>query len=87
MIGSHLKDQGLSELVLEYITSRAPKWPMDLKRLTAKERQLFNIGVLSLVGPDSKAEDSRRLVQFTSGLIYRICLHLVPPNRQIRVSV
>ncbi|KAL1984422.1 hypothetical protein VTN96DRAFT_9116 [Rasamsonia emersonii] len=85
-IDTHLENQGLHELVLRYLASGNRQWHMNLKNLTANERVLFNIEVLSLVDPDNKTEDNERLVHFTSGLIYCICLHSVLSKRKIRSS-
>jgi hypothetical protein len=65
--------------VLKYIVSGDRQWKLNLRKLSRDESMLFHIGILSLVDEDANDDDPdrARLVSFTSGLIFRACIHSV----------
>jgi hypothetical protein len=87
-IDGYLERNSLSQLVLSYIVSGDLQWRLNLRKLSRDERMLFHIGILSLVDKDANDDDSdrARLVSFTSGLIFRACIHSVFPKRTSRLK-
>jgi hypothetical protein len=71
----------LRELVWGYLVSGNRAWDMDLMKLSSDEKELFNIGILSIV----EEAPGNSVVSFTSGLIYRMCICSTFPQRNIRL--